>query len=457
MFQLTGHGFQTKTWALPHLSETWLLEIWQSALRARTDLASEDGEPIRILYPGRHNDDHGADVVDAIIATSERLLKGDIEFHIRSSSWYAHRHHQDPCYNNTILHVVFCNNGGLPIATQNGQEVLTLALDRYLSPPADQVNIPHQLDSSAIPCCQKSACPDYISAFLDKAGEQRFFDKAARFEKDLAQSEAKEVLYQGIMGALGYARNKLPCLEVARRLPLRVLETLVKNRPDQECLIRQQSLLLGTAGLLPSQRSNRHCRPDDEWISQLERFWSTYDHNEPMSENDWHQFRNRPSNLPVRRIIAMSHLILRYREKGILDGLISKVEMTVKPDWLERELTVTTEGYWANHFDFGLASRQRILTLIGRGRAAEIIVNVLLPFAFTWGKLISKPSLSQKSFELFCGYPRLEINTLERHMRRQLGLSNQTINSARRQQGLIHIYKNLCSEGKCYCCPLVKR
>ncbi len=458
MVHFTGNGLPTKTRVAPKIrSESWLLEIWQKGLPHRTDLISQEGKPIRIIYPGRANDDRGADLVDAIITTSGELRKGGIEFHIRSSSWYAHRHHHDQSYNNTVLHVVFSDNGSLPIITQNGQKVLTLALDRYLSPSTDQVNDLPPPDNLSLPCRQKPESPDDITEFLDRAGEQRFLGKAARFEKDLAQTEAKEVFYQGIMGALGYANNKLPCLELARRLPLRTLEALVKDRPDTECLINQQALLLGTAGLLPSQRANWRYPPDDEWVDKLEKVWATHHHTDPMSENAWHQFRNRPNNLPVRRIIAMSYLILRYREKGILDGLVTKVATTVKPDCLERELMITSHGYWASHFDFGLASRQRIPTLIGRGRAAEIIVNVLLPFAFTWGKLSLNPILSQRDFELFRHYPKLETNTLERHMRHQLGLSNKVMNSARRQQGLIHIYQNLCSAGKCHDCPLGKR
>jgi hypothetical protein len=36
----------------------------------------------------------------------------------------------------------------------------------------------------------------------------------------------------------------------------------------------------------------------------------------------------------------------------------------------------------------------------------------------------------------------------------QLGVSSSLINSARRQQGLIHIYRTLCTQGKCSSCPL---
>ena len=87
----------------------WVVAIWQNQLPARTDLLTEEGEPIKIIYPGRINDDRGADLLDAVIITSQGLIKGDIEIHVKSSDWRAHRHHQDPTYNRAILHVVTCH------------------------------------------------------------------------------------------------------------------------------------------------------------------------------------------------------------------------------------------------------------------------------------------------------------------------------------------------------------
>jgi len=196
---------------------------------------------------------------------------------------------------------------------------------------------------------------------------------------------------------------------------------------------------------------------DDEWVDTLEKVWASSRQTEAMSEDDWHLFKVRPSNFPTRRIAAMSYLILRCREKGILEEVVSKLrEAPVNTGYrgLEKALVVTANGFWASHFDFGLASRLRVPTLLGSRRAADIVVNVILPFTFAWGKLASRPELARKALELYCRYPKLAINTIERHMRNQLGISSKLVHSAQRQQGLIHIYKTLCSQGKCHRCPL---
>ena len=443
--------------------ESLVVKMWQHHLLGRTDLVTEEGEPIKIIYPGRINDDRGADLLDAVIVTSQGLVKGDIEVHVKSSSWWAHRHHQDPIYNRVILHVVFWRDTEAATSLQNGEIVSTLALHKYIKRPVYQWNNSVYPPANFNMPCRRAGehfNVSFMGELLDSAGKERFLAKAARFQSDLAQTEFGQSLYQGIMSALGYAKNKLPFLELARRVPLRVLESMTRGKISKvECLARQQALLLGTAGLLPSQRSNGRgvSKLGDRWTDELEKIWASSQRAGAMSENDWHLFKVRPNNFPPRRIAAISYLMLRYRGRGILEevaGNLRKASVDTGHHGLEESLVVTTKGYWASHLDFGLPIRLWAPTLLGGRRAADIVVNVLLPFTFAWGKLASQPGLVSKALDLYCHYPRLAANIVERHMSYQLGLSGDLVNSAQRQQGLIHIYKTLCSQGECHCCPL---
>ena len=445
--------------------ESLIVNIWQSQLLERTDLTTEDGEPIKVIYPGRRNDGQGADLLDAVLATRRGLSKGDIEVHVKSSGWQAHHHHQDPTYNRLILHVVLWRDTGTATRLQNGEKVPILALDRHLKGlpghPANSLSCPA---TPNMPCRQAvSHRPaDTIARFLDSAGEARFFAKAAGFQADLAQTETGQSLYQGIMGALGYSRNKLPFLELARRLPIQTLESLAQSKiSNEECLARQQSLLLGTAGLLPSQRPGwpQKSKPVDDWVAKLEKLWVSSQRTPAMSASNWHLFKVRPNNSPVRRMAAMSHLVLRHRERRILEEVVHKVRDTPLNRGhheLAKILMITANGYWASHFDLGAGSRLGIPTLLGNTRAADISVNVLLPFTYAWGKLTAQPEIVDKSLNLYRHYPELLANTLQRHMTKQLGLNVNLVNSARRQQGLIHVYKTRCSQGRCHDCPLAE-
>ena len=437
--------------------------MWQRQLLNGVELVTEAGEPIRVIYPGRINDGRGADFRDAVIATNSGLVKGDIEVHVKSSGWRAHRHHLDTAYNRVILHVVMWHNAKVATNLQNGGGVPILALHKYIKDPVSQwtggVELPASLNMPCLKVAQRLTT-GAMAEFLDNAGEERFFSKVARLQADLTQMGASQRLYQGIMGALGYSKNKLPMLKLARRLPLQVLESVTQGEiSDEECLTRQQALLLGTAGLLPSQHP-RMCwenKLGDKWVDKLERLWTSLRRTEVMSSDDWQLFKVRPSNSPIRRIVAMSYLILRYRERGIVDGVVNMVKEAPLSQGhyrLEKGLLVTTDGYWASHFDFGAGSRIGKQALLGSQRAADIAVNVLLPFIVAWSRLTSQPELEEKSLALYHRYPRLAVNTVERHMRGQLGISSSLVSSARRQQGLVHIYKTLCSQGRCNCCPL---
>jgi hypothetical protein len=346
---------------------------------------------------------------------------------------------------------------------QNGESIPTLALNKYITTPINQrLSETEHLVTLSKPCLKATEplTTRIVTEFLDSAGEERFLAKATEFQVDLAQTEASQCLYQGMMGALGYSKNRLPFLELAHKVPLHRLEFITRNKTsDEECLSRLQALLLGTAGLIPSQRQDRHQknRIDNKWIHKLERLWTSYHPAEAMTRDEWKLFRVRPNNSPIRRIAAISYLILHYRQKGLFNGVINMIKeipVSQSPNRLEKGLLVTTNGYWASHLDFGLASKIKNPTLLGSGRAADITVNVLLPFTFAWGKLISQPELEKKTLNLFRRYPKLTVNTIERHMKNQLGISTNLVNSAQRQQGLIQIYNTLCTQGRCSCCPL---
>jgi hypothetical protein len=439
--------------------EKRVLEIWQGSLQSRTDLVTEENEPIEIVYPGRLNDDRGADLRDAVIATSQGLLKGDIEIHVKSSSWWTHRHHQDPAYNRVILHVVYWNDAEKTIVLENGFKVPTLVLHNYVGAPAARgipAAIPPMPCRNAVHRCYTSL----ISQLLEEAGEQRFLSVAAHFRKVIAKCGAGQALYRGIMTALGYSKNKEAMAELANRMPMaRLAATALGGAPENECLAQYQARLIGMAGLLPSQRgvAFRTDYPADAWADKLENIWSTGGETAVMSADDWRFFKVRPGNYPVRRLAAMSYLLLRYRREGLpagLQGILQTAAINDAGRSLELSLLVNPDSFWGRYLDFGQPGGGVIPALLGRERAAEIVVNVLLPFAAAAGFTDGPPELSRKALGIYREYRAPAENTLEKHMRKQLGIGRHLSNSARRQQGLIHIYKTRCSQGKCDECPL---
>ncbi len=427
------------------VTEQWAVEAWPQLVGR--EMTCEGGERLRLVYPGRVNGGVGPDFLDAVIVMDEAaLVKGDVEVHVRSSDWYRHGHYQDPEYDRVIVHVVVENDGESTTLRRDGGSIPVLSLSRGLSPVA----------GGHLPCSQtrEHKSEESLKRLLEAAGEERFRNKAKSFRVELARGEARQVLWKSVSRALGYSRNSRPFEELACRLPLKFLEKLESHGG----LLLEQAWLLGMAGLLPCQRSEGVFLGEQE-AGQLERIWhSVGDGARAMSENDWHFGHIYPNNSPVRRVIAQSYVLQRYRTDGLLGGLLQLIRETplvVGYRRLEDGLTVLGDGYWQEHRDFGRKTKRA--ALLGRSKAGEIAVNVLLPFGYAWGEASKEPELEEKAIQLYASYPRLAENAITRHMVRQLCLEDMSDSTARRQQGLIHIFRNYCREGNCSRCLVVNR
>lgn len=177
-----------------------------------------------------------------------------------------------------------------------------------------------------------------------------------------------------------------------------------------------------------------------------------------MSENmkieDWNFFRVRPENHPTRRVVALGFLIDRYHSQNLVSGMLNiirRLSDTIDFKNVENELIVIGDDYWSDHFDFGV-SKSKKTNVIGKARARELAINVLLPFASAWGQLTGELTLRSTAAAIYNVYPKLWENQLTYHMKRQFPNLGSIALSACQQQGLIHIFKEYCRHRRCAEC-----
>src|SRR6266550_1106751 len=116
----------------PALREVELVRLWESQQLPPEALVTDTGDELHVVYRGRHGAGPGPDFRDAILGTADaRLLKGDIELHVRSSDFRRHGHHLDRAYLRLALHVVFMHDGG-PTELMDGRIIPTVALERWV-------------------------------------------------------------------------------------------------------------------------------------------------------------------------------------------------------------------------------------------------------------------------------------------------------------------------------------
>ena len=443
------------------ISESFLAQIWQQQLTGREALVTTGGDTVEVLHPGRPTNDCGPDFRDALVAINgQRPLQGDIELHVNARDWRAHGHHKDPNYDRVILHVALQSDGIEASPLCNGRAVPVLALSQSMSGSTDELR--GQLCQPPFgeePCYQAFLRygKDEVIQVVEEAGDERFRHKAQRFEAALVSREADQVLYEGLMRALGYSRNKESFQKLVRLLPLSAFEGWAKLGDH----VRIQAVMLGTAGLLPSQRGetrgeNCESASNGPEVRELERIWILSGNVEAMNASEWRFHGIRPENSPTRRMVAAGHLLTRHQDRllqGILPAM-NRLSLTDIQDDLEKALRVKVGGYWASHFDFGAASGWRP-ALIGQSRARDIIVNVVLPFCFAWAHISAQEWLHDISLGLYQNHPGLEENWITRHMKAKvLGDGAAKMHPARQQQGLIQLHEAFCAGHRCHDCPL---
>ena len=76
-------------------------------------------------------------------------------------------------------------------------------------------------------------------------------------------------------------------------------------------------------------------------------------------------------------------------------------------------------------------------------------VNVVLPFLNCYAAMSGSASLRTRTIDLYHSYPKLQDNDITREMKRLTGVDAvaKHVTNARRQQGLIHLYKRLYAPG----------
>jgi len=435
------------------VTEKLITSIWQRWLVPK--LSTDTGEQIQVVHPGRISNVSGCDFRDVVFVINGKTITGDIEVHVKSSQWQGHGHHLDPKYNNIALHIVWWHDSQSPTLLQNGKVIPTICLSSFIKSPPDELNSQADPYGQPLTYCQEvshHSNTDSLSKLLTAAGEERFTSKISSFRKALSEDDAGQVLYRGIARALGYTHNAAPCEELANRLPLDILE---EAGPGDNCT--RQALILGTAGLLPSQRHRLQNRPaEDREANKLERTWQAIGITGTMKEVDWCFFRVRPDNFPIRRLIALSYLIARYNKSGLLQEIVRLVREAppgAEHRWLENGLIIAGQGYWKNHPDFGIIMK-RSSSLMGREKASVIAINTILPFVYAWSEVADEPQLQKRASEIYRRYPKTGDNELTRYMMQQLRLKLDVRLSACQQQGLIHIFKTYCRRRNCAECPV---
>ena len=453
---------------LSRIDEARVQKMWHQQHFFDTNMASIDRRAIRVLKPGILNHNEGPDFMHAEIEIGGKLQIGDVEIHVRSSEWYTHQHHLNSRYNRVILHAVLFNDDfNLRTRLQNGKRVPTLELLKWVAVDTGDL-YDNTIDTATTDgLCRitgKQLNIEILKGVFESLGRERFLEKTESMRLLRTRLNFEQLLYEGIMEALGYERNSKAMRELAQHVPFADL--------DQKSELEIQATLFGVAGLLPSQRE-KSLPPeaaDDPDIIALEELWRTSEYAElppRMTEARW-SFTGRPLNHPVRRIAAMAQLIHRC-QGSLMMYFLPICEKVATADTKRALQTIQTElrahlileptGYWDQHSNFGLQSTRKI-ALIGKDRAMDIIINKILPVAYIWAVEADSQQLQEAVLQLYSIGSKSTGNKIIDAVNKQIFTETQPMRhlkpTAKIEQGFIRLYKNYCVDQLCDLCPILE-
>ncbi len=451
-----------------NIAERFVCHIWDSKHYHEETLSTQTGKKLEILFPGNWNTFAGPDFKNARINfDNEEQLRGDIEIHLHPRSWYNHNHHKDENYNSVILHVVMWADD-IPITYNSDEEKIEiLELFDMLDESIEKLFEEYETDNRSVSTQKCTSLPPLteIGQRLDTCGALRFKEKAANFKAKAEDSRYEQLLYAGIMEALGYSKNRAPMKKLVKQLSVENIKRLTANKNAKESVLVIQALLFGVAGLLPSQNPslfNKSETLSSPYIEELENIWELLSGNfSTMNKSDWQFFRVRPSNFPTKRLAAAAHLFAKNIKKGLLESFI-RFFYDAKDETFENLFRkLITDDYWTTHYNFRGKRHERQQHLIGTTRAKILSINIILPVLYSFFNDSANPRAAEEILNSYSTYKPIADNHITRLLKKRIfGTDTEkmaALDTEKKHQGLIYIFKEFCSKGNCNQCILTKK
>ncbi len=483
---------------MPRVPEEFVRDVWEHRKFSADNLRSADGKRIHILSPGVPNTDAGPDFTNARIRIGNTLFLGDVEIHCDASGWTLHGHDRDPHYNRVILHVVMTygdEKHSTSTASRRTVPVLVLHPFLDLKTYVAWIQSPRRSPATLRCAAHNDGIPAHLIAQkLELLAEERIEFKVRRFGerlKALIDEERavirepfpryygnpdeipppssfyspkdfrprrhwEQLLYEGIMEGLGYAKNQEPFLRLAQSARLATLRRF--DLSDKE---RMMALLFGAAGLLPSATSIKE-KESRIKVRGLRKLWKALRPSftgQILHQGDWRFFRLRPANFPTARIAGFCHLLpVLFAETGFRNLIslakVNDLSASERNRHIQSLFDYRPDEFWNYHYHFDNRT-ERPTGGLGASRINDLMVNVIIPVLLLYARVFRDSLLRMQAREMLSSLPATE-NSIGKIIEEQLVKKKLSIGSALMNQGVLQLYKYHCLPEHCRDCEIGK-
>lgn len=409
---------------------------WEHRLFPPGAVATVDGEPVRIIDPGRRNVDAGPDFFNAKIDIAGRRWAGNVEIHVRASDWHRHHHDGDPAYDSVILHVV--DTSDTRIVRSNGETIPQMVMPRRQDLETRYRSLVERADLD-IPCAPRLAAMDSLRrrSWLTALAFERLYDKEDRIDgiRRRLGGDYEQATYVTVARCLGFSVNADPFERLALATPLNILGK------HSDSLVTIEAILFGQSGLLDAPAA-----AGDPYATELMkeyRFMARkFSLRAPVSLG-WKMSRMRPANFPHRRIATLAAMLaggFRMHSR-LLSALVAEQARML--------FTPAMSPYWQCHYTFGGAESPSAGRTLSRSSAELMVINAAVPLIHSYATARGDDALAEQAIEMLQSLPAERNSIVEAFAR--AGLRAE---SAFDSQAIIQLRRRYCQERRCLACRI---
>ncbi|MDY6916271.1 MAG: DUF2851 family protein [Candidatus Cloacimonadota bacterium] len=427
-------------------SERFLYHIWD-AQHLQSELQTVSGNRLKIISPGRWNTGSGPDFINAKLQIDGKEFMADIEIDLYTYNWKLHHHNENPDFNRVGLHVVYRHNTNLNhTIREDGTIIEVFQMKNFLDDSIEKLVKQYDEFKLEAKFCEFFAGlhPTQVEFVLTELGKLRLKRKIKRFSSELKFNSFEQVLYQGILEALGYSKNKLAMLNFAGNVNYDIIKEAYQNGMSKQELI---AIYLKSSGLLQKLPASF----SEDWCIQQEVIYKNQNFVKIEEIYDWNLFRIRPHNHPGIRLIEFAELLYPHLQFSFFQDML-KMFSFPKQKFTISEFRKRLYGFFGN--------QQKILDkyAIGKTRIDTILINIILPIVILYAKEKNFVDLEKTARKVYLNYKALPSNHLIRHM--QSFMDDVQIKKMKKkavfQQGLLKLYFDNCCQHRCIECEKLK-
>jgi hypothetical protein len=352
------------------MKEEFLYYIWQYKLFAKRDLWTTEKQQITIEKTGVQNKNAGPDFLNAQVKIGAQLWAGNVEMHLKSSDWYAHKHEEDVNFDAVILHVVWEHDA--VVFMKNNEPMPTVELKNFVDDKL-LLNYKNLIYSSQswILCENQIATLDEF--LVDNWLERLYFERLEQksiFIMELLQEtnyNFETVLFQLIAKSFGLKVNGDSFLQLAKSIDFLILR---KVSFDEQ---QVTALFFGQAGFLEKE-------VEESYYQQLKKEYEYLKHKyklHPIANAQFQFFRMRPQNFPTIRIAQLASLFFTHQ------NLFSKLMSINKKEEFYALFSFTVQAFWKTHYTFESESKKSPKKL-SKSFIDLILINTIIPLKFVY-------------------------------------------------------------------------